>query len=72
MMAIKEGRKEGKKQGIIEGRKYNIPIDVDTIKEGAIESKKQIAQKIISKGMCVEEISDITGLTNEEIENLKD
>lgn len=56
MMAIKEGRKEGKKQGIIEGS----------------ESKKQIAQKIISKGMCVEEISDITGLTNEEIENLKD
>ena len=41
-------------------------------KEGAIESKKQIAKKLISKGMSVEEISDITGLTKEEIKNLKD
>ena len=31
---LAEGRKEGKKQGLKEGRIYNIPINVDTIKEG--------------------------------------
>ena len=35
---IKEGKKagikEGKRAGIKEGQKYNVPINVDTIKEG--------------------------------------
>ena len=30
----KEGREEGKKEGKIERSTYNIPINVDTIKEG--------------------------------------
>ena len=30
----KVGLREGKEQGIKEGKEYNIPIDVDTIKEG--------------------------------------
>lgn len=29
-----EGKKEGIKEGKEKGRKYNIPINVDTIKEG--------------------------------------
>ena len=30
----KEGREEGRKEGREEGKAYNIPINVDTIKEG--------------------------------------
>ena len=48
--------KEGKEEGRKEGRK---------------EANIEIAKKLIKKGMSVEEIADITGLTKEEIEKLK-
>ena len=31
---IKDGYMKGIKEGIMEGKKYNIPIDVDTIEKG--------------------------------------
>ena len=40
-------------------------------KEGKQEEKEKIAKKLIKKGMSVEEIADITELTKEEIEELK-
>lgn len=40
-------------------------------KEGEMESKKQIAKKLISRGISDDEICDITGLTKEEIKNMK-
>ena len=55
-----EGRKEGKAEGISEG-----------ISEGKIENKKEIAKNMLSKAMEVELISEITGLSIEEIKNLK-
>jgi len=41
------------------------------IKEGIKEEKRQMAIKMLSHGMSVDEISNLTDLPNEEIENLK-
>ena len=39
--------------------------------EGKQEEKEEIAKKLLKKGMSIEEIVEITGLTKEEIEKLK-
>ena len=41
------------------------------IREGTRETKKKIAKKLISKNMEIEEIIEITGLTEEEIKELQ-
>ena len=58
---IREGTELGKKLGREEGRK-----------EGTKETKRKIAKKLISKNMKTEEIMELTGLTKEEIKELKD
>ena len=40
--------------------------------EGTKETKRKIAKKLISKNMKTEEIMELTGLTKEEIKELKD
>jgi predicted transposase/invertase (TIGR01784 family) len=55
-----EGRAEGKVEGRAEGRA-----------EGKAEGKAEIAKKLLDKMMSFEEIEEITGLTREEIEQLK-
>ena len=52
--------KEGKEIGIKEGKK-----------EGIIEGKKQIAKSLIKENMPIDKIATITGLSKEEIEELK-
>lgn len=52
--AMREGREEGREEGMKEGRK---------------ESKLQIARNMKAKGFDIEAISEITGLTLEEIHN---
>ncbi len=37
--------------------------------KGRQEEKKEIAKKLIEKGMLIEQVEEITGLTKEEIEN---
>ncbi len=54
-----EGRAEGKKEGRAEGRT-----------EGKVEEKRKIAKIMLKKNMSIELISEITGLTKEEIEKL--
>ena len=61
----KLGREEGKKEGREEGRKEGK-------EEGRKETKRKIAKKLISKNMKTEEIMELTGLTKEEIKELKD
>lgn len=65
--AMKEGREaglaEGRKEGLAEGRKEGLA-------EGKIESKLEIAEKMIAKGMNPELIMEMTGLSAEEIEKL--
>ena len=59
-----EGKAEGKKEGIKEGIKEGK-------NQGIIESKKEIAVNMLNKKMDIKTISDITGLSIDEIEKLK-
>lgn len=52
----KEGKKEGKKVGRIEGKK-------DTLRE--------IAIKMLKKNLTEKEITEITGISKKELNNLK-
>ena len=53
---LKRGRKEGRAEGRAEGKK---------------EEKKEIAKKLLKLQMPIEQISEITNLTEEEIKNMK-
>ena len=55
-MGRKEGKKEGKKVGRIEGKK-------DTLRE--------IAIKMLKKNLTEKEITEITGISKKELNNLK-
>ena len=59
-VAKKEGEELGKKAGKLEGKI-----------EGRIEGKTEIAKKLLSKKMPIEEIAEITGLTEEKVKDLK-
>ena len=50
-----EGREEGRKEGLVEGRQ---------------EEKRSIARNLKSMGLSVQQISQASGLTLEEIEQL--
>ena len=54
--ALEDGKKEGLKEGQILGKK---------------ETQKEIARKMLEKNFSIEEIQDITSLSKEEIENIK-
>ena len=56
-----EGLKEGKEEGIKEGRE-----------EGAKKNSFDIAKRMLEKGIDIETISELTGLTAEEISRLKE
>ena len=56
---LKEGLKEGRKEGIKEGRK-----------EGLKEGKYEIARTMKSKGLDLQMIMELTGLTRDEIESI--
>ncbi len=53
------GREEGLAEGRAEGRA-----------EGMKENNRDIARKMLSRGMCVEDIADITGLSVDELKAL--
>ena len=59
-----QGYRDGLSQGKAEGK-------AEGFSQGKIENKKEIAKNMLSKAMEVELISEITGLSIEEIENLK-
>ena len=48
-----------------------LGIEKTQKQEGKQEEKEEIAKKLINKGMSIEEIVEITGLTKEEIEKLE-
>ena len=66
-----EGRKEGKEEGLKEGHKEGKE---EGIKEGREEGAKQnscdIAKRMLEKGIDIETISELTGLTEKEISEL--
>ena len=65
---IKQGIKEGKIEGIKEGK-------IEGIKEGKIEGikegKLEIARRMLAKNLTIDEITDLTGLTKEQILSLQ-
>ena len=61
--ARREGRAEGHAEGRAEGR-------AEGLAEGHVEEKKVIARKMKSKGFSASDISEMTGLAEEEIRTL--
>ena len=60
----KSGLAEGRLSGLAEGRESGL---AEGRKLGESQSKAQIAARMKSKGMTTEDISEITGLTEDEI-----
>ena len=58
-----EGKMEGLLEGKIEGKKEGL-------QEGRLEEKRETARKLKNKGFPIQDISDITGLSIQEIELL--
>ena len=72
---IKEGRKEGREEGIKEGREEGIKEGIkegrkEGIKEGIKINNLENARKMKELGVTSEVITQVTGLTSEEIESL--
>ena len=62
--AVMEGRKLGKEEGLAEGLKEGL-------KEGIKVKALEVAKNMLLKNISIEDISEITGLIKEEIEQLK-
>ena len=74
-----EGREEGRKEGHAEGREKGLKEGhkegkEEGLKEGRAEGVKQnsfdIAKRMLEKGIDIETISELTGLTEKEISEL--
>ena len=66
--AFKEGVEKGIKEGVEKGIKEG---KTEGLKEGEKNSKIQIAKKMMSKNMNISEIIEFTGLSENDLENLK-
>jgi predicted transposase/invertase (TIGR01784 family) len=64
---IARGKAEGKAEGLAEGKAEGI---AEGLAKGIKETQLSTARKILKLGMSIEEISEITGLTKDEIGNL--
>ena len=60
---MEKGKAEGKAEGLVEGMEKGLA-------QGIKETQLSTARKMQKLGMTIEEISEITGLTKEEIGNL--
>ena len=72
---IARGRAEGKAEGLAEGKAEGLAEGMikgkaEGLAQGIKETKLSTALKMLKLGMNIEEISEITGLTKEEIGNL--
>ena len=73
---IKQGIKEGIKQGIKEGTKQGIKEGIKEgvkqgIKEGSKQTQNEIAKNLLQAKVSEEIIIETTGITKEELDNLK-
>ena len=62
-----KGLEKGKEIGIAEGIEKGIQIGEHNKIEFAKEKAREMAQKCFNKGMDINDISDLTGLTIEEL-----
>ena len=61
--AIDEAREEGLEQGLAQGLEQGL-------EQGRNEERLQLIRKMVSRGMTPELISDMTGLSLDEIESM--
>ena len=67
----KAGYRRGMEKGLEDGKKIGIEQGIKQGKnEGKIEEKLEIAKKMKEKGLGIEQIKEITGLNQEEINKL--
>ncbi len=64
---LKQGKEEGLKQGKEEGLKQGKE---EGLKQGEKNEKRKIAKKLLEEGFEIKKISEITGLSIEEIERI--
>ena len=67
-MSEEEDKKKIQNSLLSEARENGIN---DGISKGVSQEKVNIAKNMLNKNMSIEDISDITGLSVEEIENIK-
>ena len=65
---ISYAKEEGRKEGLSEGISKGI---TEGIASGIQKAKVETTKKMLEKGMNIEDISEITGLTKKEIEKVK-
>ncbi len=63
-----EGFSEGFSEGIEKGREEGVEIGVE---KGIEQEKIEIAKNCLTKGLSIEMIAEITGLSQAQIESLK-
>jgi predicted transposase/invertase (TIGR01784 family) len=78
--AKEEGKREGKQEGLIEGKREGLIEGerkglIEGERKGLIEGERkgliEVARKMLEKNKSVSEITDITGLSSEEINKIK-
>ena len=72
---LAEGIAKGKAEGLAEGKAEGLAEGIEKGKaeglaQGIKETQLSTARKMLKLGMSIEEISEITGLTKEEVDNL--
>ena len=68
---LEQGQKLGLEQGLEQGQKLGLEQGLERgQKLGEINEKKEIAKKLKQKNITLEEISEITGLSIDEIKKL--
>ena len=68
---IAKGKEEGLSEGMIKGKAEGLAEGIEKgLAQGIKENQLSTARKMLKLGMPIEEISEITGLTKEEIGNL--
>lgn len=69
--AIDEAREEGLEQGLERGLEQGLEKGLEQgLEQGRNEERLQLIRKMVSRGMSPELISNMTGLSIEEIETL--
>ena len=67
MEGLAEGKAEGLAEGMVKGKAEGI---AEGLAKGIKETQLSTARKMLKLGMSIEEISEVTGLTKDEIGNL--
>ena len=68
---LTEGMIKGKAEGLAEGKAEGLAEGIAKgLAQGIKETQLSTARKMLKLGMSIEEISEITGLTKEEVDNL--